>query len=326
MSSSNNFRVGNFQKNASETLKQMSNVKEFSDVTLISEDKIMFQAHKVVLAATSPFFREIINIANHPLIYLWGVNSQFLASMLEVIYDGETKVDKDDCNSFIRLLKYYQVYENNINQETYDGKYSKTIKNTQICNFWNKGFCKEKYTCPFDHPKNDCIEHIKNGQCKDLRCKSRHRDICKYWKNGWCQREDQCQYLHSQINDKYESRRSKPRKCDNSRRHTSRSSVRPTGNRRRYESKSRNKSEINSRSRSECESESESEGESESESEDESEGEWDRESECESSIISYSESRRSNTKISLSTHCQHSSGSECVKCFDFGLLDLEESS
>ena len=206
------------------------------------------------------------------------------------------------------------MYENNINQETYDGKYSKTIKNTKICNFWNKGFCKEKYTCPYDHPKDDCIAHIKHGQCADILCKSRHRDICRYWKSGWGKREDQCQYLHFQMKDKYESRRSTLLKCNNSykRRHNSRSSVRHTGNR----SKSKNKSDSDSRSRSEGASESESESESESKSE--------SKSGSESSIRSNSESRRSNTNINLSTHCQHSSGSECVRCFDFGLLDLEE--
>ena len=125
MSSRNNLIIDNFHKNATETLKQMRNVKEFSDVTLISEDQIMFQSHKVVLASTRRFFRKIINRINHPVIYLRGVKSQLLASMLEVIYDGQTKVNKNDCSSFIRLLEYYQVYEQDIHQTKYEETHTK---------------------------------------------------------------------------------------------------------------------------------------------------------------------------------------------------------
>ena len=73
----------------------MKNVKEFSDVILISEENGLFQAHKVVLASTSPFFRKIFNSANYPSLQLRGVNSHFLASLVEVIYDGKRKVSTD---------------------------------------------------------------------------------------------------------------------------------------------------------------------------------------------------------------------------------------
>ena len=124
----------------------MRNAKEFSDVTLISEDQIMFQAHKVVLAATSPFFRKIFNTIYHPVITLMGVNSQLLASMLAVVYYGETQVNKDEC---MRLLTYYQVYEQDLHETNYEDNYSKKSKYTNMCNFWNKGLCKDKYTCSY---------------------------------------------------------------------------------------------------------------------------------------------------------------------------------
>ena len=138
-------RVDNFQKNATETLKQMRHLKEFWDVTLVSEYKFMVQAHKVVLTVTSPLFRKIINITNHPVIYLRGVNSQFLTSILEVVYDGQTKVDEGDCSSFISFLKYYHFYHwTKYTWKPYEENCSKTSKCTKICNYWNKGFCKER--------------------------------------------------------------------------------------------------------------------------------------------------------------------------------------
>ena len=43
-----------------------------SDVTLVLEDKHPLAAHKVILSATSPFFRQVLNedAHNHPLIYV----------------------------------------------------------------------------------------------------------------------------------------------------------------------------------------------------------------------------------------------------------------
>ena len=316
MSSRNNLIINNFQKNATETLKQMRNVKEFSDVTLISEDQIMFQAHKVVLASTSPFFRKLINSSNHPVIGLRGVNSQFLASMLEVIYDGETKVNKDDVSSFIRFLEYYQVYEQDIHETKYEENHTKSSKHTNICNFWNKGFCKEKNTCMYEHPKDDCYTHIKHGKCSDTSCRNRHRDVCKYWEKGWCKRKDQCTYLHFHLSDIYEIRRAKSR-SSYKRNYINRSSAR-----RRYESESRSRSESESSSISESESSIvsgiESRDRSESEPRDRSE------SELRSRIESERESRDNNQ--SSRTHCNHSSESDCGRCFNYGLLDLEESS
>ena len=65
----------------------MGEDKTFSDVTLTSEDNIMFQAQKVVLAAT--FFRDFFS-RNEGANYVLRVNSKFLASMLDIVYFGET--------------------------------------------------------------------------------------------------------------------------------------------------------------------------------------------------------------------------------------------
>ena len=49
----------------------------YSDVTLVSDDKTQFKAHKIVLSACSPVFKKIIdnNPSQHPLIYLRGIQS-----------------------------------------------------------------------------------------------------------------------------------------------------------------------------------------------------------------------------------------------------------
>ena len=62
-----------------------------SDVTLVSDDKIPFFAHKYVLSASSPVFKTVLlnKSQSNPLIYLRGVIHQELESILQFIYLGE---------------------------------------------------------------------------------------------------------------------------------------------------------------------------------------------------------------------------------------------
>ena len=49
--------------------------KDFSDVTLAREDGLQEKGHKVILASSSPFFKDLLvkNKHPHPLIYMRGV-------------------------------------------------------------------------------------------------------------------------------------------------------------------------------------------------------------------------------------------------------------
>ena len=61
-----------------EMLHEMMKSNELTDVTLISDDKIQFKAHKTVLAACSPVFKSIIHELpqNSSVIYLRGIKHQ----------------------------------------------------------------------------------------------------------------------------------------------------------------------------------------------------------------------------------------------------------
>ena len=65
-----------------------------ADVTLVSDDQIKFEAHKLVLSASSPVLKNLFlgNLHPHPLIYLRGVQQEELASILEFMYCGEAAV------------------------------------------------------------------------------------------------------------------------------------------------------------------------------------------------------------------------------------------
>ena len=77
MASSEKFclRWNDFESNVSTAFRDLREEKDFFDVTLACDDSSQVAAHKVILAACSPFFREVLrrNPHQHPLLYLKGV-------------------------------------------------------------------------------------------------------------------------------------------------------------------------------------------------------------------------------------------------------------
>ena len=70
------------------------------------------------------------------------------------------------------------------------------------CKWYNRGFCREKGGCSYEHAKEDCQEHL-NGGCTIKGCSTlRHRRKCRYFnsKEG-CYRGESCEYLHIVCNE-----------------------------------------------------------------------------------------------------------------------------
>ena len=67
-------RWNDFETSVRTAFQDLKEEKDFFDVTLAC-DAEQIEAHKVVLSACSPFFRNILrkNPHQHPLIYLKGV-------------------------------------------------------------------------------------------------------------------------------------------------------------------------------------------------------------------------------------------------------------
>ena len=76
---------------------------EYTDVTLVCSDKVIIQAHKIVLSACSQFFNTILKDTGEvkPIIYLKGIQSSELSHLLQFIYRGETSFPQDLTNGFI---------------------------------------------------------------------------------------------------------------------------------------------------------------------------------------------------------------------------------
>ena len=71
----------------------------------MSSDGKQFEAHKVVLVSTSPFFKEVFkkNKHPHPLLFMKGVKSDNLSAMVEFLYNGEANVDQENLDNFLAL-------------------------------------------------------------------------------------------------------------------------------------------------------------------------------------------------------------------------------
>jgi len=77
----------------------------FTNVTLVSQDGKQIEAHKLILSASSIFFKEILksNKHQHPMIYMKGLNNKDLISILDFVYYGEVNINQDYVNTFLSI-------------------------------------------------------------------------------------------------------------------------------------------------------------------------------------------------------------------------------
>ena len=96
-----------FKANTNSAFGRLRDDKEFTDVTLACEDGQQMEAHKVILAASSPFLDQVLqrNKHPHPLIFLKGFQSQDLLAILDFLYFGEANVYQENLDSFLAIAE-----------------------------------------------------------------------------------------------------------------------------------------------------------------------------------------------------------------------------
>ena len=100
-------RWNDFQYNVNNAFKGLRDEHDFADVTLTCEDGEQIEAHKVIIAASSPLFKTILkkNKHPHPLIYMRGVKPDILMAILDFLYSGEANVYQENIEAFISRCK-----------------------------------------------------------------------------------------------------------------------------------------------------------------------------------------------------------------------------
>ena len=96
-----------FKENITSSFKELREDKEFSDVTLACEDGQQIEAHKIVLASSSPFFKELLKKHKHPhpLVYMRGLRSEDLMAIMDFLYFGEVNICQDNLDPFLALAE-----------------------------------------------------------------------------------------------------------------------------------------------------------------------------------------------------------------------------
>ena len=105
------FKWNNFQSTIARSFGVLRAEEDLFDVTLVSEDQVAVSAHKLILSASSSFFKSILkrNVHSHPQIYLSGVNSSNLQRVLDYMYEGEVQLREDQVESFLLVSSKLRI-------------------------------------------------------------------------------------------------------------------------------------------------------------------------------------------------------------------------
>ena len=160
MSEKFSLKWNDFQSNVSRTLSQLRSEAEFFDVSLVSDDEKMMSAHKLVLSASSPYFKHILttNKHSHPLLCLDGVSSAELQCVLDYIYQGEVQIYQEQLDRFLVVAQRLQleglIKEEPDVQETLDIKsdYDHSTVDVQMNNRSKKREIKTQRSRKSDDP------------------------------------------------------------------------------------------------------------------------------------------------------------------------------
>ena len=94
-------------------MKELMTNEDFSDVTLVTEDKKQIRANINILRTCSPVFKEIFTKERYSnqIMYLRGVQYSELESIMQYIYLGEATLYKERMDEFLAIAKSLEIKE-----------------------------------------------------------------------------------------------------------------------------------------------------------------------------------------------------------------------
>ena len=100
-----------FNSNVSKSFSKLRNENEFFDVALVSDDQKLISAHKVVLSASSDYFKRIFKNNKHqnPFLCLEGISSSDLNNILDYIYNGEVQIYQEHLDRFLDIAQRFKL-------------------------------------------------------------------------------------------------------------------------------------------------------------------------------------------------------------------------
>ena len=104
-------RWNDFKENINNAFLSLRKDTVFTDVTLVCDDGHQVDAHKVILASSSPFFQNILtrNRHAHPLIYMRGMKLEDLLAIVDFLYYGEANIYQENLDTFLTIAEELQL-------------------------------------------------------------------------------------------------------------------------------------------------------------------------------------------------------------------------
>ena len=104
-------KLSEFEGNIRQSFEELRNENKLCDVTLATDDGHQIQAHRVILSAGSTFFKEVFSKCSQQnlCLYLKGIFTDDLESIIDFLYKGETTILQEHLNSFLHTAQELKV-------------------------------------------------------------------------------------------------------------------------------------------------------------------------------------------------------------------------
>ena len=112
MSERFSLKWNSFKENFANSLSLLRQEDILYDVTLVSDDHKQISAHRLVLSASSEYFKEIFIKSKTQfqlMLCLDGVNANDLNNILQYIYNGEIQIFQDDLDRFLEISQRFKL-------------------------------------------------------------------------------------------------------------------------------------------------------------------------------------------------------------------------
>merc|ERR1712202_124862 len=100
-----------FHENINESFWELKDDSDFHNVTLAFDDEKQIDVNRMVLSACSPVLKSIIKKSKQPhtFIYLSGLNSSTISSLIDFMYNGEVSVVQEDLDGFLSAANRLKI-------------------------------------------------------------------------------------------------------------------------------------------------------------------------------------------------------------------------
>ena len=94
-------------------MKELMMNEDFSDLTLVTEDKKQVKANINILSACSPVFKDFLKKDKNlnPIMYLRGIQFSEMESIIQFLYLGEATFYEERMDEFLAVAKSLEIKE-----------------------------------------------------------------------------------------------------------------------------------------------------------------------------------------------------------------------